>query len=682
MGFTRILRRSWLASGVGLLLALTGLTSAKAGPPAGFCQNRMDLQVSTPSGGQVQYFAPDHPYRFKLFAWSVNVFGRCQPGFTTLMSYTVKVYLGDCGYLPIRSGSAQGRIGQTPPWPQVAELTFTMPRVCPPGSAYPGRKVQPRGSGWVDLSGKNFDSLALVTPIFWAQGGSSQQLPAAATAGGRAAVGLLSDPVVSATGSFARAESDVSLAARGASLDFWRSYNSQQTRLGPFGPGWTSAFGDRLYVDPATKDASWVDSYGATQVFTYLYPDTFVARPGTQTELTRKPDRSWELTMVDQYRLKFAPTGLLTSIVDRSQHTTLISRNPRGQMTQVASSGRKLGFAYTSSGQLASVTATGDRPGAKLTTSYDYRGGNLMSVVRPGGLRTAYTYDAKRRLVSVRKGKAIRPQLVNHYAANGRVDYQLDALGHKTTFSWAAGPEAGSGTATMVDPRGGTWRDAYERGWLVRSTDPTGAFTTFDWTEDGDLWRVADTTGKSTEFTYDAYHHVTGRQGPTGVSDSTYRELGETQPSSKTDFLGQETSFGYDGRLNLTRITQAGHSGSYNYSPKTFDLASVVNPLGEKTSYAYSTASGDLTGVTNAIGERTAFTRDGFGQVTSVTPGPGTVAGASGRWAATITRDQAGRPSVMTDANSGRRSVAYDDRSNVVRSVDPQRCGSAADLQL
>src|SRR5699024_228067 len=72
--------------------------------------------------------------------------------------------------------------------------------------------------------------------------------------------GFADDPVNTATGNFLEPEVDLRFAGASSSFEFTRMYNTQDTRIGVFGLGWSSLLETRLEVDD--EGASFVQADG------------------------------------------------------------------------------------------------------------------------------------------------------------------------------------------------------------------------------------------------------------------------------------------------------------------------------------------------------------------------------------------------------------------------------------
>src|SRR5205085_4220318 len=73
------------------------------------------------------------------------------------------------------------------------------------------------------------------------------------------------------TGNYSYAQVDAQIAGRGPSPAFARGYNSDDTRVGPLGPGWTHGYNIRLRSPgDGTGDLILVGPQGRSDRYTYV----------------------------------------------------------------------------------------------------------------------------------------------------------------------------------------------------------------------------------------------------------------------------------------------------------------------------------------------------------------------------------------------------------------------------
>lgn len=656
-----------LLTGLGIIAVLAGALAAQPSSAASFdCSVQPVVKLQTSAGAGMSYFAPGQKISVEASAYILQQVGADCSGFSETAAWQVKAYVSGCGYLPLlASGSTV--VSEPSPGQVLARTSFVVPTVCPAGSSSNAGQPVTTSGGFVTLatdssqSGSGADN----ENYFVYSGGAATALPDGMTIGGQSPTGLQADPVVSSTGAFTHAEDDFSMPVRGGALNMWRSYSSNATDVGVMGPGWSSSFSDSLDVQPDTK-ATWTTSYGAR--IEYKHGVSGWLKPfANSTTLTENADGTYTILTDDRWSLTFSSAGVLQKMTDRDGRTITVTRDSSGRVQDVASSSRKLTFAYNAQGLLSSVTPQGVTGSA---TSYTYTSGRLTGVTKPGGVQVAYTYDANGLLASVRNLASSTPQVKVTYGSDGRVVSQTDGNGKVSTWTW----DAASQTSTMTDPLGGEWKDVYDRGWLVKQVDPEGVTARYDWTDAGYLFRVSDTTGDDTTFTYDSTGHVTARVDALGNKETYTFASGQSEPSSSTDFLGRSTSYTYDSKRNLTKVTPPLSSAATTlaYATTTYDLASVTDPTQQKTVLGYSSATGDQISSTSPLGNKTTDGFDTFGWISSVTQPAGNVSGATGTWDTAYTRDAAGRVTKVRHPSGSASTISYDGFGRIKTETDPR----------
>ncbi|MFI7068301.1 DUF6531 domain-containing protein [Kribbella sp. NPDC050124] len=419
---------------------------------------------------------------------------------------------------------------------------------------------------------------------------------------------LQSDPVNSLTGALVASESDASVNGLGVPLSVTRTYNSNDSAAGPLGRGWRASYSDRLTFD--ARGARYLGSDGREIGFDRQGTGFVVERGVARFRLARIGNE-YVLTSFDQLRMRFSPSGELVSILDRNGQGVVIER-VSGRVATVTNGRRSLSYDYNEVGLISSVRLSG--PGVEpRTVRYEYDDGRLTGVTSPGGVQTRYAY-VDGRLQSGTVGDSAKPSFVTEYGADGRVTAQTDAKGGKSTWSWD--PAGIRGTSTMTDPTGGKWINEYERNWLVRQVDPTGAAVTFHYDSAGNLIRVFDSLGHGARHAYDALGRVVSSTDADGnVTRRSYNGLNDVVTT--TDPLGRSTTYSYDDRGNPVGATYRGRMSSVGYDGRGLVTRSR-DPLGRVTRFAYS-EDGDLVSITDPGGRVGRYEVDGWGRLIKAT---------------------------------------------------------------
>ncbi|MDL4819310.1 RHS repeat-associated core domain-containing protein [Actinomadura sp. OS1-43] len=131
-------------------------------------------------------------------------------------------------------------------------------------------------------------------------------------------------------------------------------------------------------------------------------------------------------------------------------------------------------------------TENGDQPASELfRTTYDYGGGNRVSVTPPnGGMPTAQITDARGQVVEKRQYKAATPT----------GDYDA------TKYTYTPAGEL----ASITDPSGNTFTTTYDlRGRTIHTTDPDKGATSYTYNDLDQVTSTTDARGKKIFTDYD-----------------------------------------------------------------------------------------------------------------------------------------------------------------------------------
>ncbi len=405
------------------------------------------------------------------------------------------------------------------------------------------------------------------------------------------------DPVQTNTGSHAYSFTDIAIQGRGPSPLFMRSYNSNDTRVGPLGPGWTHNYYTRLRSPgDGTDDVILTGPQGRSDRYTANPDGSYTPPPAVYTTLVKNADNTYTATLKDQTKWAFHPAGKLLRIEDRYSNFSLLmydNYGPTGKLISVSDpAGRgSLTFTYNADDLLVSVS---DWFTPSRTVSFTYDGtGRLSTVTDREGNTTTYTYDGSSQRISAIADANGHIAVTNTYDGQGRVATQKDARGitsgQQTTFTYT---DNGNGTNTTTITYPAT---SFEPGWTYKEED------TYD--SEGRLTRhVAKPTSNSTEWVVEEYTYDTN----SNVITSKDGRGNTTQLCYDTDYAGATIA---GNRGNLTRrIEPAAISGGVRpvtllkYDEKD-NLLQTVAPKGVN-----STAS--VTCATNLSSINTQYATD------------------------------------------------------------------------
>jgi RHS repeat-associated protein len=258
-------------------------------------------------------------------------------------------------------------------------------------------------------------------------------------------------------GNYVTSTTDVNIAAAGLPVSLARTYNSLDTRVGAFGPGWstfldmsaTSETGGKLMVSfPDGRQ----ERYGEN-------PDGSWASPiGNASVLRTRNTGGWELERPDRIAYLFDASGKPAGLRDGWGNQLTFERTPTtGPVTKVitAPSQRYITLGWQPIGPgnapvVTSVQANAPAPGqASPSWTYSYNSdGRLVGVCAPGepeagAACSTYKYYATGESSSAKaigKLQWAKRQEGNYaiqldYASNGRVKWVKDGENNQWSFS-------------------------------------------------------------------------------------------------------------------------------------------------------------------------------------------------------------------------------------------------------
>lgn len=471
---------------------------------------------------------------------------------------------------------------------------------------------------------------------------------------------VIADPVRTASLTYTGSWTDVSVPGLAGGLVFTRTYNSTDTKTGPFGLGWTHSYHSRL-VQAGTAVSVFRPS-GRFATFARESDGSYRAPLATHDVLRELPDGTFLLQTKDHTSWTYSGEGHLLSVADRNGQAVSLAYDAEGRLVSVREpTGRQVQLVYNADGR---VVALVDPEGRTTTYSYDPQQ-QLSTVVQPGGPVWQYSYDAVGRLAEVVDPDGI-VRTRNTYDARGRVVTQEEAGGNRFAFS------AAPGVMTVSDAAGLTVTDRYDPDGNIESRTRSGGgvSSTIQFRYDANGKRIAtvDPNGRETTFTYDSRGNVLTRTDPLGRIWQ-YEYDSRDNLTRSIDPVGAALGLSYDESDNVVAIEQEAKAGVFARTAFVYDerglITSITNALGRVSTFTYD-AHGSLASVADPLGRATAFRYDVLGRlVESVDPrGVRT----------TFSYDAAGRLTRSVEDADGlaaTREFAYDGRGNRTSATDP-----------
>jgi RHS repeat-associated protein len=427
------------------------------------------------------------------------------------------------------------------------------------------------------------------------------------------------DPVSTYTGTFSDLHLDTAMPGRGPSIEFARSYNSNDTRVSTLGPAWTHSYNIRLVSpDDGTEDIILMGPQGRSD----RYVDsggTFTAPLGVHRTLVRNADDTYTATDKSQTEWRFDPTGSLTQIRDRFGNASNLVYNASGQLSTIGDpAGRGVMTLGYTSGRLTSVTDWLPVPRV-VTYQYD-ASGRLWKVTDREGKTTTFAYDGTSHRIATITNARGYVTLTLTYDAQGRVATQKDArglvTGDVTTFGYVVNPD-GTRVTTITAPVTSfepsfnpTSEDTYgASGWLTqRVLRPSSTETltqSFTYDGAGNRTSVTDARGNRTDVCYDVDY------AGAPIAGSAANPTRMVGPAPTLGANRPVTLLGYDAKYNL--IQQVSPKGVP--SGPTVTCATDLSAVNS----TYAADFGYDAGGVKLLSQTTRFTDPDTGPKTAVT---------------------------------------------------------------
>ncbi|MFF5655119.1 DUF6531 domain-containing protein [[Kitasatospora] papulosa] len=500
--------------------------------------------------------------------------------------------------------------------------------------------------------------------------GCESNSASAATCSARSGVG-----VNTATGAFTQGVTDIGLSGE-FSPSFDRSYSSNNSASGSFGPGWASNFDARLRI----QDDGSILFHGEDGS---IYPFTKNSTGGFVGPLTAHSSLS---AIGSGYRLK---TQSGETVEFDSSGLILNRKSPQGSTISYGYEAGKLKAVTGPNGRSATLTYNGSLLSSITTSdgrlvSYGFEGGRLTSFTNVDGATVTYNYDSAGRLAGI-IDQLENPVVQNTFDTENRVVEQKRGSDKvSTTFSY-------HGNETdVIAPDGGVWTDVHIKNVLVAQYDPFGNKTAYEYNYKLDSVAVSDARGNRYETWIDSKGRMTRQRSPERDEGWDYNSAG--------NLAGHFTSRGssrykYDSSRRIIEATDPEQNVTrYTYTPAGL-VESVTLPSGQKTFYGYD-ALGNQVSVTDGSGFTETRTFDSAGRVRTVTDPRGNVDGANavdftseftydkagrvlteedcfGNIVVTNTYDKTGNLKTVTDGASNVTIYTYDSSNRLIETRDP-----------
>jgi RHS repeat-associated protein len=364
---------------------------------------------------------------------------------------------------------------------------------------------------------------------------------------------------------------------------------------------------------------------------------SFARVPGLHATLTENSDGTFTL-LFDQTRAKwnFNGAGEVTSTVDRNGNTITFhysSTSNGDRLSSITDSENRVTKLTLSNAEITKITD----PTGTVAGSYHYGldtngfADMLTQFTNRAGQTYSYTYSPdptaplatltglEGQVYSFSYDSALRVTQVSLHGADG--------VTHTESFAYAT-DSAKNSTTTETDPNNHVTTYHFNaQGQQTSAVDTLGHTKGQTWTANGDIQTTTDGLNNSTTASFDSLHNEISSKLPTGATNT----IGYTNtalphaPTSFKDPAGNQTTYSYDSKGNLTSVHAAGIVAAID--TRTYNTNGTVNTdtdgNGNVTQYSYDPA-GNLTSY-QPPAPRTAthYGYDALSRLTSVTDGNG-----------------------------------------------------------
>lgn len=298
------------------------------------------------------------------------------------------------------------------------------------------------------------------------------------------------------------------------------------------------------------------------QVWTYTYnmEGRLATANGPRTDVS------------DTTTFTYHESGDLESVTNAlSQITTYDDYTGDGRVGTITEpSGIETEFVYTARGWIDTITRAG------LESAFEYDGvGNLTQVTYPDSSIVEFTYDDAHRLIGITDHDG-NEQVFTLDAAGNRIQTEILSLGSTLVYEQAQTFDSAGRLQSIIGSLNQTTEYTYDNnGNVISATNPLDFETSY----------VIDTLQRVTTAT-DGYYSVATNQ----LFD-TYNGL----IASITDYNQNETTYDYDGLVNLIELTSPDTGVTTFAYDGASNLIEKIDADGRDLSYTYDALNRLLT---------------------------------------------------------------------------------------
>ncbi len=460
---------------------------------------------------------------------------------------------------------------------------------------------------------------------------------------------------------------DFSIAGRGPSLNFSRSYGSAGNQSsGPMGAGWRHAFNSWLIIDGCGK-ITIIGGEGSGTRFSdpvseqgdKIYKPQkgfhgsliFHSHDGSYDYYTKTRIRYHfeESSVADEYTLRF--------IEDPNGNRLTLTYNeiwPNNLITVQDASGRTLEFEYEPYGV--------------------FHEDRIVRVTGPMGLEVSFEYDIYGNLISAARGTRHETYEYSSDAPRDRHNLKsiTDPNGNVTKYAYYAEEDDFSGYPDDFD-----WKTDIlffpQKHEIIKSViEPLEALeevsTEFEYILDNNIRKVKNGRNFINTYTLNVYGSVTKLEDPLGNPSRTKWALDvgidDIYIVEKIDARENMTEYEYDAKGNIILETDPYGNTIITTWDQQFSLPLTRTDRNNVTQTWHYDNNGNLEWYEDGDGKRTDYIYNTYGQRTSMTNPLG--------FTTFYTYDQWGNPKTVLKPEGSLTRFEYDARSRLVSITDPE----------
>jgi RHS repeat-associated protein len=328
-----------------------------------------------------------------------------------------------------------------------------------------------------------------------------------------------------------------------------------------FGGGWNVAGLQKLVINDDSS-ALLIDGDGSQWLFNAPIGNIYQSPAGDFSKLERLAGGTWQRTTKDGTRYQYNAQGLMVAATDKQGNTTQHIYNALGQIQQIIDPvGLTTTFNYTGN----HVTSIVDPATRTTLLSYDGQG-NLISVTDPDGTKNQYGYDSRHLLSSsIDKTGQVRTGTYDEFG-RAKTATREDGTIVQIKPVEVQGLLNQAQTTNLNQIPVATYSSPIPTSTYV---DGNGHVTKTTVNDRGQLTSQSDEIGKETTNTYNAAHLVT----------------------STTDAQGYITEYSYDQQGNVISVTERVAINVSALEPKLETPTSISIPA---PGYYKVLATGDI----------------------------------------------------------------------------------------